>query len=86
MTIMTSREFNQHLNQAQKAAQVAPVIVTNRGEPAYVLMSYADYQKALHKSSPRNALEALMPQDDMAIELDIAPRSTKQRAALAFDE
>ena len=47
MTIMTSREFNQRLNQAQRSAQTAPVIITNRGKPAYVLMSYAEYQKHL---------------------------------------
>ncbi|MCW9698789.1 MULTISPECIES: type II toxin-antitoxin system Phd/YefM family antitoxin [unclassified Avibacterium] len=86
MTIMTSREFNQHLNQAQKAAQIAPVIVTNRGEPTYVLMSYADYQKMLQSHSPRNALEALTPQDEADIELDIPPRSIKQRTPLEFDE
>ncbi|MFZ7158020.1 type II toxin-antitoxin system Phd/YefM family antitoxin [Avibacterium gallinarum] len=86
MTIMTSREFNQHLNQAQKAAQIAPVIVTNRGEPTYVLMSYTDYQKMLRSLSPRNALEALMPQDEADIELEIPPRSTKQRAPIELDD
>ena len=45
MTVMTSREFNQHVSQAQKAAQSDPVIITNRGEPAYVLMTYAEYEK-----------------------------------------
>lgn len=43
--IMTSREFNQQLNQAQKAAKIAPVIITNRGKPAFVLMSYEEYRK-----------------------------------------
>ena len=52
MTVMTSREFNQHVSQAQKAAQSDPVIITNRGEPAYVLMTYAEYEKNVHHNKP----------------------------------
>lgn len=85
MTIMTSREFNQHLSQAQKAAQFSPVIITNRGEPAFVLMSYTEYQKT-HIKPVRSALEALTPIDNEDIELVLQPRSTNQRKLSIFED
>lgn len=86
MTVMTSREFNQRLGQAQKAAQTAPVIITNRGEPALVLMSYQDYQNSMKRK--RSALELLMPSDpDVGeIELELKPRSRAQRPPVDFGE
>lgn len=88
MTIMTSREFNQHLSQAQKAAQTEPVIITNRGEPAYVLMSYAEYEKQVYPKPFRSALEALASNNpDLAdIELELQPRSKGQRRPPDFEE
>lgn len=86
MTVMTSREFNQRLGQAQKAAQTAPVIITNRGEPALVLMSYQDYQNSMKRK--RSTLELLMPSDpDVGeIELELKPRSRAQRPPVDFGE
>ena len=46
MTVMTSREFNQNLAKAQKQAQQSPVIITKRGEPTYVLMTYEEYSRS----------------------------------------
>ena len=45
MTVMTNQEFKQNVSQAQKAAQTEPVIITDRGEPAYVLITYTEYEK-----------------------------------------
>ena len=45
MQTMTSREFNQQSGKAKQAAQAAPVIITNRGKPEFVLMTYAEYLK-----------------------------------------
>lgn len=86
MTVMTSREFNQRVSAAQKAAQVAPVIITNRGEPAYVLMSYVEYEKNLHHQTSMSALEALMPRDDADVELELQPRSRGQRRPVDFGD
>ena len=80
MTIMTSREFNQRLNQAQRSAQTAPVIITNRGEPAYVLMSYAEYQKHLKPVQTIAQAFANYEYPEVAdIELDIPPRTPARR-------
>ena len=45
MTTISSRYFNQHTSKVQKAAEQAPVIITNRGEPSHVLMSITDFRR-----------------------------------------
>ncbi|MGV8938017.1 MAG: type II toxin-antitoxin system Phd/YefM family antitoxin [Allorhizobium sp.] len=45
MTVMTSREFNQDTGKAKKAARDGPVIITDRGKSAYVLMTMEDFVK-----------------------------------------
>ncbi len=42
---MSSRKFNQDISAAKKAALDGPVIVTDRGRPAHVLLSIEDYQR-----------------------------------------
>ena len=86
--IMTSREFNQHTYRAQQEAEKSPVVITNRGRPAHVLLSYADYQKLT--GGRRSALEALQslnyPDTAADIELEIPPRSKAQRPPVDFAE
>lgn len=43
VTILSSREFNQDASGAKRAAEKGPVVITDRGRPAHVLMSYVDY-------------------------------------------
>jgi len=45
ITTLTSREFNQDTSRAKKAAMAGPVIITDRGRPAHVLLSIEDYRK-----------------------------------------
>jgi prevent-host-death family protein len=40
---MSSREFNQDVAKAKRAARRCPVTITDRGKPAFVLMNYDDY-------------------------------------------
>ena len=44
MQTISSREFNQNVARAKNMSDTAPVCITDRGEPAYVLMNYAAYQ------------------------------------------
>lgn len=88
MKIMTSREFNQHIGQAQRAAQSAPVFVTNRGKPAFVFLNYEEYQRL---TGGRSALEALTAAPDLAaelvdIEFELSPHSRVQRPPVDFGE
>jgi prevent-host-death family protein len=43
LTTLTSREFNQDTSRAKKAASEGPVIITDRGQPAHVLLSFKQY-------------------------------------------
>jgi prevent-host-death family protein len=45
ITNLTSREFNQDASGAKKAANNGPVIITDRGRPAHVLLSIEEYQR-----------------------------------------
>lgn len=45
ITKLTSREFNQDTSRAKRAAERGPVIITDRGRPAHVLLSFGDYQR-----------------------------------------
>jgi prevent-host-death family protein len=40
---VTSRALNQDVSSAKKAARGGPVIITDRGRPSHVLMTYDDY-------------------------------------------
>jgi prevent-host-death family protein len=44
VTTVSSREFNQDTSKAKKAARRGPVIITDRGRPAHVLLSIEQYE------------------------------------------
>lgn len=45
VTTLSSRAFNQDTSGAKKAANRGPVIITDRGRPAHVLLSIEQYQR-----------------------------------------
>ena len=47
MLTISSRVFNQDTGRAKKAAAEGPVTITDRGLPAYVLLTHAAYQKLI---------------------------------------
>ena len=47
----TSREFNQDVSAAKKAALDGPVFVTDRGKPAHVLLSIDEYLRLTNKGA-----------------------------------
>ncbi len=49
ITTITSRAFNQDTGGAKRAAQEGPVFITDRGEPAHVLLSIAAYRRLVGK-------------------------------------
>lgn len=42
---MSSREFNQDLGRAKRSADAGPLVITDRGKPAYVLLRHEAYQR-----------------------------------------
>ncbi|MDP2171691.1 MAG: type II toxin-antitoxin system prevent-host-death family antitoxin [Rhodocyclaceae bacterium] len=45
ITTLSSREFNQDASKAKKSAKAGPVIITDRGRPAHVLLTFDEYKK-----------------------------------------
>ena len=58
---MSSREFNQDLGKAKRAADEAPVIITDRGRPAYVLMTYDEFTR---RSGERKSIVDLLNHEE----------------------
>lgn len=44
-TTITSRKFNQNVSAAKRAAKSEPVFITDRGRPAFVLVSIEHYRQ-----------------------------------------
>ena len=45
VTRLSSREFNQDTGRAKHAARRGPVVITDRGRPAHVLLTFEEYQR-----------------------------------------
>ncbi|MGH6925870.1 MAG: type II toxin-antitoxin system Phd/YefM family antitoxin [Propylenella sp.] len=64
---MSSREFNQNLAKAKRAAKQGPLTITDRGKPAYVLMKHEDY---LRLSGRRKSLVDMLADDRPEADFD----------------
>ncbi|MGQ0843163.1 MAG: type II toxin-antitoxin system Phd/YefM family antitoxin [Sporichthyaceae bacterium] len=63
MATITSREFNQDVSAAKRAANTEPVVITDRGQPSHVLLSIEEYRRLL--ADRRNIVEWLSADDDI---------------------
>ena len=45
VTTLSSRDFTRNIRRAKRAADDGPVIITDRGKPAYVLLRHDDYRR-----------------------------------------
>ena len=68
ITTVTSRELNQDVARAKKAAKSGPVFITDRGKPAHVLLSIENYRRLARED--RNLLDALSMEGLADIDLD----------------
>lgn len=75
ITTLSSRELNQDVGRAKRAARLGPVFITDRGKPAHVLLSIDEYNRLTgQRKSIADAL-AMTGMED--IEFD-APRLNLQ--------
>jgi len=72
VTTLSSREFNQDTGRAKKAATEGPVIITDRGKPSHVLLSFDAYQRLA--GAERNLVDILAMPEIADIEVEF-PRS-----------
>lgn len=57
ITTISSRELNQDVTRAKKAAKNGPVFITDRGKHAHVLLSIEEYQRLTRQN--RNVVDSL---------------------------
>lgn len=75
ITTVTSREFNQDVSRAKRAAFNGPVFITDRGHPAHVLLSIEEYQDITDQKE--SIVELLAMPDVAQIEFEL-PRLNKE--------
>lgn len=68
MSTFTSREFNHDVSAAKRAAATEPVVITDRGQPSHVLLSYRDYHDLV--ADQRGVVERLSADDDLDLEIE----------------
>jgi len=68
LTKLSSRDFNQDVGRAKRAAESGPVVITDRGKPAYVLMRHAEYERLT--GGRRSLRDLLVMPDGDDIEFD----------------
>jgi prevent-host-death family protein len=67
---ISSREFNQYIGKAKKAAALGPVTITDRGRNAFVLMKYDDYERL---SGHEKSIVEVLRQDGPEADFDFDP-------------
>ncbi len=65
---ISSREFNQDVSRAKRAADRGPVIITDRGEPAYVLLRHETYRRLIGGGPSIRELLSLPGAEDIEFE------------------
>lgn len=68
MQSISSREFNQDVGKAKRAAEKEPVFITDRGTPAHVLLTVDQYYKLIHSSKSVADLLAMPDCTDIEFE------------------
>lgn len=79
VTTLSSREFNQDTAGAKNAAREGPVVITDRGTPSHVLLTYEEYER-LAKGN-LTAVELLGMPGHEDVPFDPPKANIKQRTA-----
>jgi len=72
MKTMTSREANQDFRRAKREAKTGPLIITQRGRPANVLMTYDEYKRLTEK--PKSLFDLLAMPGKEEVDFEPPPR------------
>ncbi|WP_369062431.1 type II toxin-antitoxin system Phd/YefM family antitoxin [Caulobacter sp. 73W] len=83
ITTVSSREFNQDPSGVKKAATNGPVVITDRGRPAYVVLTFDQYRKLTAARLPLSAILGMADSEEITFE----PQAADIRSRPAdFDE
>ncbi|MDR1163695.1 MAG: hypothetical protein LBM17_07695 [Candidatus Accumulibacter sp.] len=72
---LTSREFGHNVSSAKNLARQGPVFITDRGDPAFVLMNIGEYSKLVVGERGVSLLDAMdeLPDSADAADFEIEP-------------
>ncbi len=73
ITTLSSRELNQDVGRAKRAALRGPVVITDRGKPSHVLLSIEQYQRL---TGERRDLVTALAMPGLA-DIDFAPEPAR---------
>ncbi len=68
MMSMSAREFNQDVSAAKREAKRSPVVITDRGQPAFVLLSIEEYRRLNARED--NLVDRLSMDDDFDVDFE----------------
>jgi hypothetical protein len=74
ITTLSSREFNQNVGRAKRAAKQGPVFITDRGQTSHVLLTVEEYQKITQKQ--QSIVDLLGMPHGAEIEFEPSPLKT----------
>lgn len=84
-TTLSSRDFNQDIGRAKRAAATGPVFITTRGKRTQVLLSIEEYERLTGKRNTLAELLAMPHGEGAELELDIPERSKSGLRIPDFD-
>lgn len=82
ITTLTSREFDQDAGKAKLAAEVGPVIITDGGRPAYVLLTFREYKQHGRLSLQRAKIADLLAMPG-AVDVELPLQQDREPARAA---
>ena len=71
ITTLSSRQFNQDASKAKRAAKAGPVIITDRGRPAHVLLTFDEYKRITGGRTKIADLLAMPGIEDLDLEIPV---------------
>lgn len=77
VTTLSGRELNQDLGRAKRATKDGPVIITDRGRPAHVLLSFDEYKRLTGKMRTLGDMLATPGAED--VDLPLPQRSEQSQ-------
>lgn len=68
--VVTARQYNQDASGVKRAASAGPVVITERGRPAHVMMSWSAYRQLLGTQAGPSLTDFLAGLDLDGLELE----------------
>lgn len=84
MTTISSRDFNQDVGRAKRAAHDGPVFITDRGRPSHVLLTFEAFR---HLTQQNETIVDLLAQSDVTdVDIEASRAGSGWDNPATFDE